>query len=85
MIRQMPEDALIIFDRGYNSEENVNLLKNRRYIGALTLSDHMDLVDLPVDMDSFMETERKVYGKNHRIIVYRSSKLQDRRIRSFMT
>ena len=84
MIRQMPEDALIIFDRGYNSGENVKLLKNRRYIGALTLSDHMDLVDLPVDMDSFMETEKKVYGKNHRIIVYRSSKLQDRRTRSFM-
>ena len=78
MIRQMPEDALIIFDRGYNSGENVKLLKNRRYIGALTLSDHMDLVDLPVDMDSFMEAEKKVYGKNHRIIVYRSSKLQDK-------
>ena len=35
MIRQMPEDALIIFDKGYNSQENVNLLGNRRYIGAL--------------------------------------------------
>ena len=84
MIGQIPEDALIIFDRGYNSSDNVNLLGNRRYIGALTLSDHMDLVDMPVHMDSSMETERKVYGKNHRIIVYRSSKLQERRVRSFM-
>ena len=84
MIGQIPEDALIIFDRGCNSSDNVNLLGNRRYIGALTLSDHMDLVDMPVHMDSSMETERKVYGKNHRIIVYRSSKLQERRVRSFM-
>ena len=84
MIGQIPEDALIIFDRGYNSGDNVNLLGNRRYIGALTLSDHMDLVDMPVHMDSSMETERKVYGKSHRIIVYRSSKLQERRVRSFM-
>ena len=84
MIGQIPEDALIIFDRGYNSSAHVTLLGNRRYIGALTLSDHMDLVDMPVHMDSSMETERKVYGKNHRIIVYRSSKLQERRVRSFM-
>ena len=84
MVKQIPEDALVIFDRGYNSSENVNLLGKRRYIGALTLSDHMDLADLPVEEDSFIETERKVYGKIHRIIVYRSSKLQRRRIKSFM-
>ena len=84
MIGQIPEDSIIIFDRGYNSSDNVNLLGNRRYIGALTLPDHMDLVGMPVHMDSSMETERKVYGKNHRIIVYRSSKLQERRVRSFM-
>ena len=84
MIWQIPEDALVIFDRGYNSGYNVNLLGHRKYIGALTLSDHMDLVDLPIGEDSFIDTQKHVYGKNHRIILYHSSKLQKRRVRSFM-
>ncbi len=84
MIMQIPEDALVIFDRGYNSGYNVNLLGHRKYIGALTLSDHMDLVDLPIGEDSFIETQKHVYGKNHRIILYHSSKLQKRRVSPFM-
>ncbi|MCL5802519.1 MAG: transposase, partial [Candidatus Thermoplasmatota archaeon] len=84
MIGKIPEDALVIFDRGYNSGYNVKLLGQRKYIGALTLSDHMDLVDLPIGLDSFIDTHKHVYGKNHRIILYPSSKLQKRRVRSFM-
>ena len=84
MLKQIPEDATVIFDRGYNSRDNINLLHDRRYIGALILSDHRDLVDIPVDMDSFVETEKFVYGGKHRIIVYHSSKLQRKRIKSFM-
>lgn len=41
-------------------------------------------IDLSVHMDSSMETGKKVYGKNHLIILYRSSKLQKRRMRSFI-
>ncbi len=84
MLKQIPEDATVIFDRGYNSRDNINLLHDRRYIGALILSDHRDLADIPVDMDSFVETEKFVYGGKHRIIVYHSSKLQRKRIKSFM-
>ena len=48
------------------------------------LSDHSDLLDLPVGEDSFIETEKTVYGRKHRIILYHSSKLQRKRIISFM-
>ena len=70
--------------RGYNSADNVRLIENRKYIGALVLSDHSDLLDLPVGEDSFIETEKTVYGRKHRIILYHSSKLQRKRIISFM-
>ncbi|MEM3290959.1 MAG: hypothetical protein QW046_05530 [Candidatus Micrarchaeaceae archaeon] len=75
MAKQIPEDSIIIFDRGCNSAENVKILQGRKYIGAPILSDHRDLLDLTVDRDSFTETHRTVYGSNHRIIVYHSSKL----------
>jgi len=84
IIRQIPENAIVIFDRGYNSLENINMLEGRKYIGSLTLSDHPDLVDLPIKDDSFIEYEKNVYGKNHRIIVYHSSRLQKMREISFM-
>jgi transposase len=84
MVKQIPEDSIIIFDRGYNSADNVGIIKNRKYIGSLILSDHSDLLDLPVGKDSFIETEKIVYGRNHRVILYHSSKLQRKRIISFM-
>ncbi|MHB1648154.1 MAG: IS1634 family transposase [Cuniculiplasma sp.] len=84
MVKHMPENATIIFDRGYNSKDNIDILKDRKYIGALILSDHKDLVDLQVGNDSFIETRKKVYGKDHRILVYHSSKLQNKRVRTFM-
>ncbi|MEM0195829.1 MAG: transposase [Thermoplasmatales archaeon] len=34
MAKQIPEDSIIIFDRGYNSAENVKILQGRKYIGA---------------------------------------------------
>ena len=57
MARQMPENASVIFDCGYNSAENAKLLGNRKYIGSLVMSDRADPGDLQVGIDSFMETE----------------------------
>ena len=84
MIRQMPGDATVIFDRGYNSADNVKLLGDRRYIGSLVMSDHADLADLHAGIDSFTETAKIVYGKKHRIVVYHSSRLEKKRIMKFM-
>ena len=84
MVRQMPEDAMIIFDRGYNSKSNIDLLGERRYIGALKQSDHQEIMKLEVGKDSHIELMRNVYGKNHRIILYHSSSLEKRKKESFM-
>ena len=79
-----PEDAILIFDRGYNSTLNIGKIWKRKYLGALIQSDHKDLMDLPLGRDSFTETMKNVYGRDHRIIVYHSSKLEKKRITAFM-
>ncbi len=84
ILENTPENAILIFDRGYNSTSNVRKMGDRKYIGALIQSDHMDLMSLPIQRDSFIETSRNVYGKDHRIIIYHSSKLERRQIIGFM-
>ena len=84
MIGQMPEDALIIFDRGYNSKSNIDLMCERRYIGALKQSDHHDIMKVEVEKDSYIEMKKNVYGKDHRIILYHSSSLEIRKRETFM-
>ncbi|HLH86079.1 MAG TPA: hypothetical protein VKU79_04370 [Thermoplasmataceae archaeon] len=37
-----------------------------------------------MERDSYFETSKKVYGKDHRIVVYHSSKLERKNIISFM-
>ena len=53
MVKQMPDDSIIIFDNIYNTKENVNLLHKRIYIGSLILSDHRDLAVLAENSNSF--------------------------------
>ena len=84
IVENLPRDAAVIFDRGYNSEYNVGLLQNRKYIGALIQSDHRDLMAIPLEKDSFIETSKTVYGKVHRIIVHHSGKLEKKQIIGFM-
>ena len=84
IIENIPENAMLIFDRGYNSGNNIDLIQNRKYIGALIQSDHKDLMSLPLEKDSFIETRKNVYGRDHRIIIYHNSKLQKKRIIAFM-
>ncbi|EQD26269.1 transposase IS4 family protein [mine drainage metagenome] len=78
------EDSTLIFDRGYNSKDNINLIRKRKYLGALIQSDHNDLMAIPVENDSFTETRKNVYGRDHRIIVYHSSKLEKKHMMTFM-
>ena len=84
IVENTPEDAILIFDRGYNSFENMRKIRRRRYIGALIQSDHPDLMALPLERDSFFETRKTVYGAEHRIIIYHSSGLERRRTIAFM-
>ena len=84
MVRQMPEDSIMIFDRGYNSKSNIDILGERRYIGALKQFDHHDIMKLEVEHDSHIEIKKNVYGKDHRIILYHSSSLERRKREIFM-
>ena len=84
IVENTPEDAILIFDRGYNSEDNVRRIMKRKYIGALIQSDHRDLMAMPLPRDSSLETRKVVYGIDHRIILYHSTKLERKRIISFM-
>ena len=38
IVENTPEDAILIFDRGYNSFENIGKIRERRYMGSLVLS-----------------------------------------------
>jgi len=80
----MPENSTLIFDRGYNSRTNIDLISGRRYIGALKQSDHHDLMKLDVEMDSHIELTKNAYGRDHRIVLYHSSSLEKRRREKFM-
>ncbi|WP_393971092.1 transposase [Oxyplasma meridianum] len=84
IIKNIPDNSTVIFDRGYNSKSNIELLHDRKYIGALIQSDHKDLIKLNIEKDSFIETSKNVYGKDHRIIVYHSSVLEKKRVITFM-
>ena len=84
IIGNIPGNSTLIFDRGYNSKSNIDLIGDRRYIGALKQSDHHDIMKLEVEKDSHIELMRNVYGKNHRIILYHSSSLEKRKRDRFM-
>jgi len=84
IVDSTPDDAILIFDRGYNSRANIKYTGERKYLGALIQSDHRDIMSLPLEKDSFIETRKPVYGRDHRIIVYHSSKLERRRLITFM-
>jgi hypothetical protein len=60
------------------------MLCGRKYLGPLIQSDHMDLMNYPLERDSFFETHRTVYGEFHRIIIYHSSKLERKRVRTLL-
>ena len=63
---------------------NIDLISDRKYIGALKQSDHHDIMELDVGKDSHIELLRNVYGKDHRIILYHSQSLEKRKRLKFM-
>ena len=84
IIGNIPDNYTLIFDRGYNSKSNIDLVHNRRYIGALKHSDYHDIMKVHVNPDSYIELSRNAYGREHRIVLYHSSSLERRKKESFM-
>ncbi|MEM3192836.1 MAG: hypothetical protein QW292_12300 [Candidatus Parvarchaeota archaeon] len=64
IVENTPENAILIYDRGYNSEKNVDLIQDRRYIIALTQSDYRDFMALPFGKKSFIEAEKTCMGES---------------------
>ena len=84
IIGNIPVNSTLIFDRGYNSKNNIDLIGDRKYIGALKQSDYHDIMELDVGKDSYIELSRNAYGKEHRIILYHSQSLEKRKRLKFM-
>lgn len=84
IVSHVPEGSTLIFDRGYNSKDNIDMITDRKYIGALKKSDHHDIMGLKVDRNAHVEIHAYVYGKDHRVILYHSQSLEERHKIRFM-
>mgnify|MGYP001626220844 CR=1 FL=1 len=84
IIRNVPENAIVIMDKGYNSSHNISLMDNRKYIGSLKPSDNTDLIDIPLSeyTDGYYETSKFTLGREHRIVIYYSNTLRDKQMRN---
>jgi len=78
----LPE-GILVYDKGYNSYENVKASRGWKYIGSLRPSDHSDILDLEIEKD-FIEFKKDIYGMEHRIIVYKSESLFRREYKALM-
>jgi transposase len=83
IISNVPEDAIVIMDRGYNSSHNISLMHRRKYIGSLRPSDNTDLMDIPLReySNGYYETTKFTLGREHRIVIYYSNSLRDKQMR----
>lgn len=88
------EHVTLVFDKGNNSEENLEALIPSRYhvVGSLVPTQHQDLLEVPLDrFQSFEDprlegvtafrTSKKVFGREWTIVVTRSQELLDGQLR----
>ena len=74
----------LVFDRGYNSKDNLTAISKEGLfvVGALVISQHKDLLRLPVRTAPLVEglhvirTEKIVYGQKVTVLVTHSEKLE---------
>jgi transposase len=81
-------DHTIVFDRGNNSKQNLALIKEFHYVGALTPYHHKSLIeDALNNFDSINDDtpiyrdKRVIWGEERTVIVYVSEKLKAGQIR----
>ena len=88
------EHVTLVFDKGNNSEENLEALVPSRYhvVGSMVPTQHQDLLEVPLDrFQSFEDprlegvtafrTSKKVFGREWTIVVTRSQELLDGQLR----
>lgn len=88
MFRQHCERITLVFDKGNNSEANIQALDGSPYhfIGSLVPSQHQDLLDIPLGKFRYLKegmfrgvrvyrTEKEVFGSRRIVLVTRSQAL----------
>ena len=88
MFKEKCQSITLVFDKGNNSEENIEALDDSPYhfIGSLVPTQHQDLLDIPLERFRYLKgplfqgvrvhhTEKEVFGKRRTIIITRSRAL----------
>lgn len=91
------EDVTLVFDKGNNSKEAIDILEkeNLGYVGSLSIYSYKDLIDVPYSMYHEVElstgrkvltyrTKKVLWGKEHTILVKKSEKLKEGQTRGFL-
>jgi len=88
MFKEKCQRITLVFDKGNNSEENIEALDDSPYhfIGSLVPTQHQDLLDIPLERFRYLEgplfegvrvhhTQKEVFGKKRTIVITRSPAL----------
>jgi transposase len=88
------ESITLVFDKGNNSEENIQALDGSPYhfIGSLVPTQHQDLLDIPLERFHYLKgplfqglrvhrTEKEVFGQKRTILITRSQALLQGQVR----
>ena len=94
MFQEKCQRITLVFDKGNNSEENIQALDGSPYhfIGSLVPSQHQDLLDIPLERFRYIKdplfegvrvhrTEKEVFGQKRTIVVTRSRALLQGQVR----
>jgi len=94
MFRERCQKITLIFDKGNNSEDNIQMLDGSPYhfIGSLVPTQHQDLLDIPLEKFRPLKgplfrgvkvhrTKKQVFGQERTIVVTRSQALMRGQIR----
>lgn len=94
MFREKCRSITLVFDKGNNSEENIQALDGSPYhfIGSLVPTQHQDLLDIPLKRFRYLRnplfrgvrvhrTEKEVFGQKCTILITRSRALLQGQIR----
>ena len=88
---KLSKDLILIIDKGNNSEQNFTKLQNKiEWIGSLPLSNHKDLVDIPLNeyegkfgSFSFYSLHRNVFGIDLKLVLTFTDSLYRKQKHSF--
>jgi transposase len=88
MFKEKCQRITLVFDKGNNSEKNIEALDDSPYhfIGSLVPTQHQDLLDIPLERFRYLEgplfegvrvhhTQKEVFGKMRTIVITRSRAL----------